>query len=76
MTHALRPLASKEFVQDKVLDLKEAIDLQMRTLASLSVVENQKIEIRTLQNRAQTIEERIKGNKIDIDELNEKKADK
>lgn len=76
MTHALRPLASKEFVQDKVLDLKEATDLQMRTLASLSVVENQKIEIRTLQNRAQTIEERIRGNKIDIDELNEKKADK
>lgn len=40
MTHALRPLASKDFVQDKVLDLKESIDLKLRTLATLSAVEN------------------------------------
>ena len=40
MTHALRPLASKDFVSDKVLDLKENIELKIRTLATLSEVEN------------------------------------
>lgn len=76
MTHALRPLASKDFVSDKVLDLKENIELKIRTLATLSEVENQKIDLKTLQNRAQTIEEKIRANKIEIESLDEKKAEK